>query len=381
MSIQVNQVGVDFAAMPDPQGYPGLAHNGARFVCRYSDGTGGGGKRTRPHEIADAVAAGLDFLANFEFFEDTPEEGAASGRRHGRADRDFWDERGLAPGAGVIISWEPGNDRSKFTDVAAFVEHYRDAVRRPVGMYAGLPALVWMRRRELIDFTWLPMSSAASGLDFGDVPQTRYAAKMRQVAEDNALNLVQNRNRWYRQGVDASGNPRWGADENIVITMPERPWSHVQALHAAPRPSSGPMHPAVPQPHPHGAPQPVPSGPGAGKLWQGAPWPGHQLGFGPDDHFGSVNGPATSRGGADPAERPFVRMIQQRLIVCGFVPGHSDPDDSWADGIFDVPGSGRPGGPTTDAVTLFQEKCRPGALTTRPGEVWSDDWGTLFNLH
>jgi hypothetical protein len=362
MAIQVNQVGIDFAAMPDPKGYAGIARNHARFVCRYSDGLGGGGKRTQPHEIADAVAQGLDFLANFEFFENTPEEGAASGRRHGTADRDFWDSRGLAPGAGVIISWEPGNDRSKFADVAAFVTHYRDAVGRPVGMYAGLPALLWMRRHDIIDFTWLPMSCAASGLDFGDLPQPRYAARMRQAAEDNGLNLVQNRNRWYRQGTDANGNPRWGADENIVVTLPAKPWSHLQALHAGPKPAS-----VVNHPHP-------------GKLWQGAPWPGARLGFGPTDHFGTVNGPATSHGGRAPAEKPFVRMIQQRLIVCGFVPGHSDPDDGWADGVFDVPGDTRPGGPTTDAVTLFQKKSRPGAMTTRPGEVWPDDWATLFTL-
>jgi hypothetical protein len=367
MAIQVGQVGIDFAFMPDPHGYAGIARNHAKFVCRYSDGLGGNEKRTQPGEIQDAARHGIDFLANFEFFENTREEGGASGRRHGQADRDFWNDRGLARGAGVILSWEPGNDRSKFDEVASFITHYRDAIDRPVGLYAGLPALLWMRKHDVIDFTWLPMSSAASNLDFGDISQREYAAKMLHVAQDHGLNLVQNRNRWYAKGVDEHGNTIWGADENIVVNLPAIPWSHLQAAgdvdHPAATPVSSPHH------HPHGA-----------KIWQGEPWPGHKLGFGPRDHFGNINGPAESHGGATAEERTFVQMIQQRLIVFGFVPGHSDPHDGWADGIFDNRGDGHLDGPTTDAVRRFQHKHRPGELTTRPGEVWRDDWRTLFSL-
>ena len=115
-------------------------------------------------------------------------------------------------------------------------------------------------------------------------------------------------------------------------------------------------------------------------MWQGEAWPGPKLGFGPNDFFGNVNGPAHSHGGATGAERTYVKVIQQRLMVCGFVPGHTDPNDHWADGIFDVQGNGQLGGATTDAVKRFQAKHRPGPLTTRPGEFWSDDWQTLFNL-
>lgn len=356
MAIRVKQVGIDFAFMPDPDGYAGIARNHATFVCRYSDGTGGGDKRTHPKEIAAAVERGIDFIANFEFFERTPEEGGASGREHGQADKDFWNSRGLHKGAGVIISWEPGNDHSKFTAVASFIEHYRDAIDRPVGLYAGLPALLFMREHGVIDFTWLPMSSAASNINFGDISQHEYAAKMLHVAEDHGLNMVQNRNRWYHGG----------ADEDIIVNLPAKPFSQMQASgdfhHAAATPVSSPIH------HPTGA-----------KIWQGEPWPGHRLGFGPNDHFGNINGPAAEHGGATPDERTFVRMIQQRLIVFGFVPGHSDPHDGWADGVFDIPGKGN-GGPTTDAVKRFQAKFRPGAQTTRPGEVWPDDWATLFSL-
>jgi hypothetical protein len=366
MTIQAGQVGIDFAFMPDERGYAGIAANHARFVCRYSDGGIGNPKCTKHGEIAAAAAHGLDFIANFEYQGHTREEGGASGTEHGKADRDFWHSRGLAEGAGVVLSWEPGDDPSMFDEVARFLSHYRAAVGRPVGLYAGLKALQYMRKHELIDFTWLPMSCAVSGLPFDDLPQSQYAAKMLQAAKDHGLNMVQNRNRWYPQKDKDGKIIGWGADEDIIVNVPSVPFSHLQA--------------AGPQPHPHPQPHPQPHPHPGTLIWQGAKWPGPELGFGPHDHFGSVNGPATSHGGATAEERKFVHMIQQRLIVCGFVPGHSDPNDGWADGIFDVKGADRPGGPTTDAVIRFQHKERPGHLTTRPGEVWADDWQTLFSL-
>jgi hypothetical protein len=366
MTITKGMVGIDFAFMPDPDGYPGIARNKAGFVSRYSAGVRGeeNPKCTKVGEIADAVRSGIDFLANFELAEDTRTGGFGPGKNHGAADRDFWDSRGLAPHAGVTLSWEPGNDTSKFGAVADFLTAYKDAIGRPVGLYAGLPALLFMRGRHLIDFTWLPMSSAASNLDgFDNLPQPKYAAAMLKVAQDNGLNLVQNRNRWYRQ-VHQDGSVTFGADENIVVNLPAIKWSHLQAF--APDSRTAP-HPSPPQPT-------------HAKLWQGARWPGPELGFGPTDHFGNINGPADSHGGVTEGERVAVKKIQQRLIVCGFVPGHTDPNDGWADGIFDIAGNGQLSGPTTDAVKRFQDKHRPGPLTTRPGEVFSDDWATLFNL-
>lgn len=369
MTITVGMRGIDFAFMPDPQGYAGIARAHAGFVFRYSAGVGGASnaKCAKPGEITDAVQHGLDFIANFELEEWTPTEGAASGRRHGAADAEFWHERGLAPHAGVIVSWEPGTDQSQFGAVADFLSAYRSAIGRPIGLYSGLQALTFMRDRHLIDVTWLSMASSASGFNWGDIPQSEYAARMLSIAREHGCTLVQNRNRWYFKGTDAQGNDIYGADEDIVVTLPPVPFSQLQSSGA---PGAHPVTPPAP------APGPAPHG---GKIWQNAPWPGPELGFGPNDHFGNINGPATSHGGATALERHYVQMIQQRLIVCGFVPGHHDPNDLWADGVFDVPGAGL-GGPTTDAVRRFQAADRPGPLTTRPGEVWPDDWHTLFTL-
>ena len=363
MTIAVNMRGIDFAFMPDPNGYAGIAGNGAGFVSRYSAGVGGSAnsKCTKSGEIADAASHGVDFLANFELKESTPEEGGASGRNHGAADCDFWASRGLAAGAGVTVSWEPGSDSSRFNAVADFLAGFQATLGRPIGMYSSLPALLFMRQRQLIDFTWLSMSSSASGFNWGPIAQGDYAARMLKLAQDNGINLVQNRNRWYPEGKDANGNQIFGADEDIVVNLPAGAWSHLQAAGGG-------------VPIPHSAPAP------GAKIWQGEPWPGPQLGFGNGDFFGNINGPGQSHGGINAGEKSAVTKIQQRLIACGFVPGHSDPNDGWADGIFDVKGNGSLGGPTTDAVTRFQAACRPGPLTSKPGEVWSDDWATLFNL-
>jgi hypothetical protein len=317
MTIAVHMRGLDFSFMPDSSGYAGIARR-----------------------------------------EDTPQGGARPGREHGAADREFWASRGLAPNAGVVLSWEPGSDTSMFRQVADFITSYQTAIGRPVGLYAGLQSLLWMRDRGLIDFTWLPMSSFASGFNWGAISQPEYAARMLKIAQDNGLNMVQNRNRWYPQGKDEHGNQVFGADENIIVNLPAIAWSQLQVT----------QHPTKL------------NGRAGLKIWQGEPWPGPKLGFGSADHFGNINGPAKSHGGVTASERTYVRMIQQRLIVCGFVPGHSNPNDGWADGIFDVKGNGQSGGPTTDAVTPFQAVHRPGSLTTKPGQVWSDDWDTLFNL-
>jgi hypothetical protein len=113
-------------------------------------------------------------------------------------------------------------------------------------------------------------------------------------------------------------------------------------------------------------------------VHHGASWPGPQLHFGPHDFFGNINGPEESHGGGFANERPFVKMIQQRLIALGFVPGVTDINDDWADGIFDIKGNHSLTGPTSHAVIRFQRAHMPG--TKFFGQVWSDDWARLFSL-
>lgn len=114
-----------------------------------------------------------------------------------------------------------------------------------------------------------------------------------------------------------------------------------------------------------GTPTPVPPPAGQIPAAPGLPaWP-HQMA--PGHYFGLKTGPVVSHGGAYAWERPFVKLIQQRLIAKGYVPGVKDWRSGWADGIFEQP--------TADAVTRFQRREMPG--TRFFGQVWADDWARL----
>ena len=78
----------------------------------------------------------------------------------------------------------------------------------------------------------------------------------------------------------------------------------------------------------------------------------------------------SSRTWRERPEVPDVQAVQQKLIALGFVPGHSNVNDGWADGRFEQP--------TADAVTRFQRKHLSG--TQFHGQIWSDDWALLFSL-
>lgn len=95
-------------------------------------------------------------------------------------------------------------------------------------------------------------------------------------------------------------------------------------------------------------------------------WPSY---MGANDYFGLITGPEASHGGYYTREREDVKAIQQQLIRGGYVPGISNPNSSWADGLFEEE--------TKQAVTNWQI-ANYQSLTTRYGEVWSDDWGRLF---
>lgn len=80
-----------------------------------------------------------------------------------------------------------------------------------------------------------------------------------------------------------------------------------------------------------------------------------------------ITGPNEPHGGINGAERRVIKIIQQRLIVKGYVPGVSDVNSPWADGVFEQP--------TADAATRFQRAEMPG--TQFYGQVWADDYAQL----
>jgi len=83
-------------------------------------------------------------------------------------------------------------------------------------------------------------------------------------------------------------------------------------------------------------------------------------------YWGDINGPAESHGGYYENEKPIVAAIQRRLITTGHVPGVTDPDSGWADGLYE--------GATTEAVKRFQGA---GGLVV-DGNVGPNTWSSLF---
>ena len=89
----------------------------------------------------------------------------------------------------------------------------------------------------------------------------------------------------------------------------------------------------------------------------------------PGGHFfGSISGGEDSHGGYYHTEKPWIRSIQQALVILGCVAGVTDPNSAWCDGVWESP--------TTEAMAEFQRRYRPDS-TDRWGEAWADDLQTM----
>lgn len=80
------------------------------------------------------------------------------------------------------------------------------------------------------------------------------------------------------------------------------------------------------------------------------------------EYFGHIKGPNASHGGKYAKERPEIQAIQARLNALGYNAGK-------VDGIF--------GDQTKKTVAAWQHALYSD-LTSRYGEVWTDDWQRLF---
>src|SRR6185437_15333290 len=350
MTLTVGSLGLDSSgAVLDEQD---AFRMGSRFRLRYSAGAGNSQSATawklcKPGEIAAIIASGQDFIANSEWYEGRVTEGAAAGTADGAADLQFWESRGLAKGATIYPSWDAAPDPSKYSAVLDYLGHYNQALQgqyRADGMYGGAAALAYLVAHAGLKHGWIPEATSWSNL-----PNWYYQPTKEQLPETTAavaklapgLSSIiwQNGNKWYSNG----------ADENIIVLGAGNLGSHLQA--------GGATHAS-----PAAAPHQVVAPGGTGRPWPAYMPAGH--------YFGLITGPDQSHGGFSPNEVPDVQAIQRKLIQLGFVPGHSNPDDGWADGKFEQP--------TADAVARFQRAKMPG--TQFFGQVWPDDWQKLFSL-
>lgn len=174
------------------------------------------------------------------------------------------------------------------------------------------------------------------------------------LGKDETIYLTRDEiNRWRAHLLEYEGVLRWGGDYvgrqdpmHLEINADEAAVARVAAkLRQAP---VAPVVPKAAPPKPSIPPFPLPSG----------------------EYFGLITGPNESHGGYNSFERVWVKAIQQRLIKKGFVPGVTNINGGWADGVFEEA--------TKLAVTRFQRKYMPG--TKFYGQVWSDDWRKLFSI-
>jgi hypothetical protein len=338
MGLKVGDVGIDFSGA-DLQAKR-IRHDGGLFMLRYSAGAGRHDpkaqfKLCKPGEIDTAVTAGVDFIANSEWYETRITEGGAAGRADGQADLAFWKSRGLNKGAAIYVSWDDTPRPGKWALADAYLEAYNGALGGyyAVDAYAGTSYLSHALGKGLIRFGWRPNAGSWSndGLPYQPAHQGRQHVAQAQGATPAAI--WQTGNYWYGKG----------ADENILLRA--ACGSHLQAT-------------GHPVPH-HDS---TPDGPTLRRPWPA--WVPH------GDYFGLITGPARSHGGIDDRERKSVRAIQARLVTLKMVPGVDDVNSGWCDGRFEKP--------TAKAVTRWQQEHMPD--TEFFGQVWPDDWAKLFTF-
>jgi glycoside hydrolase-like protein len=229
MSLAVYDRGIDYAgARPDPAD---VAKNGGKFILRYSAGAASATshpsyddvkwKLCGPGEIAAAVKAGLDFIANSEWYQSRVTEGASAGKADGTADLAFWKSRGLAKGASIYVSWDEGQPATgKHGALAAYLTAYEKALGGyyRADLYAGDVALAAMLAKELIRYGWRAEADSWSADGSYYKPGTTWKTVAAKVATVSPAHIWQDGNTWYSNG----------ADEDVILRLPVG--SHLEAL-------------------------------------------------------------------------------------------------------------------------------------------------------
>jgi hypothetical protein len=248
MTLQVKDRGIDFSGFrPDPAT---VVKDGAKFFIRYSAGAGNGLANTQwklcgINEIKNGVAAGLDFIANSEWYATRVQEGAAAGKADGAADLTFWKSRGLNRGASIYVSWDANPDPTKWNSVDAYLKAYNAALNGYyfVDCYAGTPYLKHALSLNIIKYGWRTNAGAwnRDGLPY-QPNQSWVVGNIDKIISITPAAIWQTGNYWYNKQ----------ADENVLLRA--NVGSHLQAVSPIIPPPPNPK-PPTPQPNP---PQPNP---------------------------------------------------------------------------------------------------------------------------
>lgn len=251
-ALAVGDLGIDYSfARPKPSD---IVKAGGRFVFRYSAGAASRsshpsyganrGKLITAKEFRALLAAGLDVVANSEWYTTRVTEGAAAGRQDARADAELWHACGLAKGASIYVSWDAAPVRSKWHGVDEYLHAYETelAGQYHVDCYAGTPFLKWALARHRIRYGWRPNAGSWSGDQLTYQPDTSTHARRDALGVAGRLRtpaaVWQTGNYWFSKSAD-----------ELMLLHPTI-GSHRQALAAAvkPKPPVKPTPPPVPLP-------------------------------------------------------------------------------------------------------------------------------------
>jgi hypothetical protein len=249
MTLKVSDILLDYSySRPS---LAGAARSGAKGIIRYSAGLASTpghpsynlnrGKLITPGEFRDILAAGLDVVANDEWYENRVTEGYAAGLADAKAAAALWKSCGLAKGSTIYVSWDQFPAQANWLKVGRYVRGYRAGLAGyyEVDAYGGTGFLKWAIGKGLVKYGWRPNAGDWSRDGLPYQPDTSTASKRAALValalKKTPAHLWQTGNYWFSKS----------ADENLVLRLPIG--SHLETVAAnRPTPTPDPLPPIPP---------------------------------------------------------------------------------------------------------------------------------------
>jgi hypothetical protein len=256
--LKPGDLGIDYSySRPGPKN---IAKAGAKFVLRYTAGAASdpnngshhlnAGKLITPREFDALLHAGLDVIANDEWYETRVTEGRAAGEQDAKAAAALWKACGYAEGATIYASWDAAPAASQWAAVDAYRAGY-EKVASDIGgyqldMYAGTPYLRHFAAQHHTEgadaYGWRPNAGSWSNDGLPYQPATRTKAQrtklLHQALTATPAAIWQTGNYWFGKT----------CDENMILRTPVG--SHLEAVAA---------HQPLPKPKPKPRPASYPN--------------------------------------------------------------------------------------------------------------------------
>lgn len=234
---------------------------GAKAVVRYTAGAASlpghpsyplnKGKLITPPEFKAIIAAGLDVIANDEWYTTRVTEGAAAGKEDARAAATVWKLCGLVKGSAIIVSWDANPNRSQWSSARAYLLAYAaelESFGYKLGVYAGTPFLKYAASsafgRFAIRFLWRPNAGSWSNDGLPYQPDTSTPAKRAALVQlalpRTPATLWQTGNYWFGKS----------ADESLILRVPVGADLETAAASVVKKPKPVPAPTPAPTPDP-----------------------------------------------------------------------------------------------------------------------------------